>query len=63
MTKTEMRETAKEMLMDQLSAVFYQFEGSIYGDIPEEAHEEIGKYIYQYGTAMAKAIGKDFYTT
>lgn len=63
MTKTEMRETAKDMLMSQLSAVFYQFESCLYDDIPEEAHDDIGKYIYQYGTAMAKAIGKDFYTT
>lgn len=62
MTKTEMRETAKKMLMSQLSAVFYQFENPCYEDIPEEAHEEIGKYIYQYGTAMAKAIGEEFYT-
>ena len=61
MTKSEMRKLAKKMLISQLSAVFYQFENPIYEDIPEEYHDEIGKYIYQYGTAMGKAIGEEFY--
>ncbi|MEZ3438644.1 MAG: hypothetical protein K1W18_07170 [Oscillospiraceae bacterium] len=61
MTKTEMRKLAKDMLMHQLSAVLYQFENPCYEDIPEKFHEEISKYIYQYGTAMGKAIGEEFY--
>ncbi len=61
MKKTEMRRIAKEMLMSQLSKVYYQFEDPCYCDIPEEYHEEIGKYIQQYGTAMGKAIGEEFW--
>ncbi len=59
MTKKEMRQAAKDMLMSAISAAYYKMEDE---DYTEEEQEEINKYIWQYGTAMAKAIGEEFYT-
>lgn len=60
MTKTEMKQAAKDMLMSAISAAYYKMEEE---DYTEEQQEEINKYIWKYGTAMGKAIGETFYTT
>lgn len=59
MTKTEMREFAKEKLMESIAVAYYKLEDENFSD--EEA-EQISGYINQYGEAMAKAIGKRYYT-
>lgn len=59
MTKKEMREIAKEKLMESIATAYYKLENE---DFSDEEIEEITKYICQYGTAMAKAINKKFYT-
>ena len=59
MTKTEMREFAKEKLMESIAVAYYKLEDENFSD---EEVEQITRYINQYGEAMAKAIGKRYYT-
>lgn len=59
MTKTEMREFAKDKLMEAIATAYYKLEDEKFSD--EEA-EQISGYINQYGEAMAKAISKKYYT-
>lgn len=62
MTKTEKREIAKDLLIDALSIAYYKLENSEYNHITEEEKEEICKYMWQYGEAMAKRIDRKYYT-
>lgn len=62
MTKSEMREIAKEILMDSLAVAYYSLERDDYESLTEEEKNEIYEYISQYGTRMAKSIGKKYYT-
>lgn len=62
MTKTEKRELAKDLLIDALSIAYYKLENSEYSHISEEEQEEICKYMWQYGEAMAKRIDRKYYT-
>lgn len=59
MTKTEMREFAKEKLMESIAVAYYKLEDENFSD---EENEQICKYLNQYGEAMSKAIGKKYYT-
>lgn len=59
MTKTEMREFAKDKLMESIAVAYYKLEDENFSD--EEANQ-ICKNIDQYGESMAKAIGKRNYT-
>ena len=59
MTKTEMREFAKDKLMESIAVAYYKLENENFSD---EETEQIIKYIVQYGQAMSKAIGKQYYT-
>lgn len=59
MTKTEMREFAKDKLMESIAVAYYKLENENFSD---EETEQIIKYIAQYGEAMSKAIGKKYYT-
>lgn len=62
MTKKEKREFAKDILIKALSVAYYTLEISDYDNISEEDKDEICKYINQYGDAMAKRIGKKYFT-
>ena len=59
MTKTEMRDFAKEKLMEAISAAYYKLEDE---NFTQEEVEQITQYINQYGEAMGKAINKRYYT-
>ena len=53
MSKTEMRELAKDKLMEAIAVAYYKL---------EEEREQISAYINQYGEAMGKAIHRNYYT-
>lgn len=59
MTKTEMREFAKDKLMESIATAYYKLE---YEKLSDEEVDQICGYINQYGEAMAKAISKKYYT-
>lgn len=59
MTKLEMREFAKEKLMESIAVTYYKLEDEKFSD---EENQQICKYINKYGEAMGKAIGKRYYT-
>ena len=59
MTKTEMREFAKDKLMEAISVAYYKMEDE---NFTQEEVEQITQYINQYGEAMGKAINKRYYT-
>ena len=58
MKVTEAKKIAKKALMDSLRASGYRLEGH---DYTEEETELIEKYMFQYGEAMAKRIGEEFW--
>lgn len=59
MTKTEMREFAKDKLMESIATAYYKLEAE---KLSDEEVDQICGYINQYGEAMAKAISKKYYT-
>lgn len=59
MSKKEMREFAKDKLMEAISVAYYKLEDE---KLPEEEEKQISAYINQYGETMAKAIGRYYYT-
>lgn len=59
LTKTEMRQIAKDMLIETLAVAYYKLENK---DYSEEENEQICQYINQYGESMAKAIGEKYFT-
>jgi hypothetical protein len=59
MTKTEMREFAKEKLIESIAVAYYKLEDENFSD---DEREQISTYINQYGEAMAKAIHKNYFT-
>lgn len=61
----ELKDMAKERLRDALSVAYYEFvdgENTDYNELSEEDKEAVLFYIEKYGTAMCKAIGKEYYT-
>lgn len=59
MSKKEMREFAKDMLMEAIAVAYYRLEDE---NLPEEEEKRITAYINQYGKTMATAIGRYYYT-
>lgn len=59
MSKKEMREFAKDKLMEAIAVTYYKLEDE---KLSEEEEEQISAYINQYGETMAKAIGRRYYT-
>ena len=59
MTKTEMREFAKDKLMEAISTAYYKLENE---NLSDDESEQICKYINQYGESMGKAINRKYYT-
>ena len=59
MTKKEMRNFAKDKLMESIAVTYYKLEEE---NFSEDEVEQISKYINQYGEAMGKAIGRKYYT-
>ena len=53
MTKTEMRDFAKDKLMEAIAVAYYKLEDE---NFTQEEVEQITQYINQYGEAMGKAI-------
>ena len=63
--KRDLRDMAKERLCEALSVAYYVFtdgENTDYNELSEEDKEAVLCYLDQYGTAMCKAIGRDYYT-
>ena len=58
MTKTEMRDFAKEKLMEAIAVAYYKLEDE---NFTVEDTEQIIEYINQYGEAMTKAIHRRYY--
>lgn len=59
MTKTGMREFAKDKLMEAIAVAYYKLEDENFSD---EEVEQICKYINQYGESMTKVINRRYYT-
>lgn len=59
MSKKEMREFAKDKLMEAIAVAYYKLEDE---KLSEEEEEQISAYINQYGETMAKTIGRRYYT-
>ena len=59
MSKTEMRELAKDKLMEAIAVAYYKLEDD---NLTDEEREQISTYINQYGEAMGKAIHRNYYT-
>lgn len=59
MNKKEMREFAKDKLMEAIAIAYYKLENE---NLSEEEEKQITLYINQYGKIMAKAIGRRYYT-
>lgn len=59
MSKKEMREFAKDKLMEAIAVAYYRLEDE---KLPEEEEKRITEYINQYGKTMATAIGRHYYT-
>lgn len=56
------KKIAKDTLLSALSVAYYRISDNE-EDYTEEEKEEIIKYMNQYGEAMAKRIGKQYYTS
>lgn len=52
MSKTEMRELAKEKLMEAIAVAYYKLEDE---NLTDEEREQVSAYINQYGEAMGKS--------
>lgn len=64
-SRRDLRDMAKERLRDALSVAYYEFvdgENTDYNELSEEDKEVVLCFIDQYGTAMCKAIGREYYT-
>lgn len=59
MTKTEMREFAKDKLMEAISMTYYKLENE---NLSDDESKQICKYINQYGESMGKTINMKYYT-
>lgn len=59
MTKTEMREFAKDKLMESISMTYYKLENE---NLSDDESKQICKYINQYGESMGKTINRKYYT-
>mgnify|MGYP004551138113 CR=1 FL=1 len=59
MGKKEMRDFAKDKLMEAIAVAYYKLEDE---NFSEEEDKQISAYINQYGETMAKAIGRKYYT-
>lgn len=59
MTRKEMREFAKNKLLESIAVTYYKLEDE---NFTQEEVEQITQYINQYGETMAKAIKKRYYT-
>lgn len=59
MSKTEMRELAKNKLMEAIAVAYYKLEEE---NLTDEEREQVSAYINQYGEAMGKSIHRNYYT-
>lgn len=57
MTKTELKEIAKDILQESIGVAYYKLENEHYS--PED-EKIIVDYINKYGAAACKAFGKDY---
>lgn len=62
-TRTELKELAKEVLMEAVSAAYYKVSDGDWYDLTEEEQETVILLIRKYGIAMGKAIGKRYYSS
>ena len=61
MTKSEQKQLAKDILLETIAGAYYKLYDQC-DEVPEEEKDEINEYIRKYGKAMARSIGKEFYT-
>lgn len=64
MTRTELKQRAKQILLDSIASAYYVIADGGYAsdDLTEEEKEQVYELIRKYGTAMAKSIGGTYYT-
>lgn len=65
MSNKEIRETAKTILMENLSIAYYRLANNTNGwanGMDEKDLEQCYEWINRYGKAMAKSIGREYYT-
>lgn len=64
MTKREINEKAKEILLRAIARAYYNLDTEdLFDCFTEQEYVEISRKIDKYGKAMAKAINKKYYTT
>ncbi len=63
-TKTELKNIAKERLVEALSVAYYDIAAhpDKYGLTEGEADIVINELMHKYGESMARAIGRKYYT-
>ncbi len=62
-TNKELREIAKEALVDALAKAYYDIsDNSDAHGLTEEEAQEVIAYMSTYGATMCKAIRKEYYT-
>jgi len=62
-TKKELREIAKEALVDALAKAYYDVsDNADEHGLTEDEVEEVIELMRTYGTTMCKAIRKEYYT-
>lgn len=61
MTKTEMKEIAKDTLRTSIGTAYYKISDEINGYTDDEK-DQIIQYINKYGEAACKAFGKEYAT-
>lgn len=63
MTKTEMREHAKDVLQEAIGQAYYMVSEGIDGQgLTEQEKNDIIEYINQYGKSACKAFKRDYIT-
>lgn len=65
MSNKEIRETAKTILMENLSIAYHRLADNVNGwanGMDEKDLEQCYEWINRYGNAMAKSIVREYYT-
>lgn len=63
--KNQLKNLAKERIMDALSSAYYYFtdgNSDEYNELSESEQEEVLKLLDKYGHSIGKMLGKKYYT-
>ena len=64
--KKELRKIAKKRIMEALSVAYYHFSDGCneeYNDLSEDEQQQVMKLLDQYGKAIGKMLGEEYYTS